>query len=382
MPDQPFILKTLPVYFNKVLKYHGLVNELQEEKFKQFSVTGFEQWNMLQKINNCFSNNARGDIIDRTEFSKCPVNYHKTRTWSVPTSNILSLDDCFRLRVTELTSTNQKINLFWSGGIDSTSVLIGFLKHCNNINQLRIIYSTASMKENPGFFLELVSIPELEMLEFGGSVYLTQELDGTFVSADAADELTASLDESFFKDITYEGLHKPWEDFFYNRTKNTDLIDFCKSWFEVSGRPIETILQARWWFYTTCKIQKYTADRNDILNDNQPLVVGFYDTPEFEAYTYFRIDSLMVNKNYKSYKQFLKDYIYDFNKDISYLRDKSKQNSVQLGLYADKRLVLNFNKYIMLLSDGTRIRTPSLPLLSEKEYRDTYGDSLNYLFNI
>ena len=34
----------------------------------------------------------------------------------------------------------------------------------------------------------------------------------------------------------------------------------------------------------------------------------------------------------------------------------------------------------MLLQDGTRIRTPHMPLISEREYRQTYGDTLNYLF--
>ena len=46
-----------------------------------------------------------------------------------------------------------------------------------------------------------------------------------------------------------------------------------------------------------------------------------------------------------------------------------------------KKNALNDTRWIFILSDGTRISTPNLPLLSKKELDRHYGDSLQVLFN-
>ena len=369
------IYNTQP-FFKKILKYHGV-------KFSgeiQHKVEGFEQYNWLVDANACFSTSPDGDIVDRTQTIRQPWLMHVCRPWQVPVGQPLTLDQCFERRVNELTANGQTVNLFWSGGIDSTTTVVAFLKHCKNLNQVRVLYSTNSLKENPGFYLLLETIPDLELVEFSGEVYLNQNLNGLFISGDGSDDLTGSLDLSFFERLTWDGLHQPWKKFFYEKTQNTNFVDFCEQWFKLSGRPIDSILEARWWFYTAVKIQKFPASLASAVHDHQPFPIGFFDFYEFEHYMWSNLDLIIPNKNYTSYKQFLKDYIFSYDKDTHYKTNKQKQNSSQLSLYKYKKVILQDKHYIMLLADGTRIRTPNLPLLSEFEYRKTYSNSLDYLF--
>jgi len=368
------ILETQPA-FKKILQYHGI-------KFtgeRQVKVPGFDHYNWLVDINACFSTKADGDIIDRTKSICQPWLVHVQRPWQQPGQNNIDLADCFQRRVQQLLTQHQKLNLLWSGGIDSTAMLASFLQHCNNLDQLRILYTINSIKENPGFFLLLQQI-DVELLEFGGDVYLKQTLDGQFVSADGADDITASLDQSFYEQVGWTGLHAKWTDLFFDRTQNIDFVDWCGQWFETSGCEISTVFQARWWFYTACKIQKFSTSLAGLIHDDQPLPIGFYDCEWFEHWSAHNLDKIMPKPSYKSYKQCLKDYIFNYDHDQHYRDHKQKENSAQLVWYRNKKQILQGKQYIMLLSDGTRIRTPNLPLISEKEYRATHGHSLDYLF--
>lgn len=381
--NKPLALTFNRLFYAKILSYHfkDFQNPSQADRFSdQYKINGFEQYNFLIDINRCFSESAAGDIIDRTGTINTPVNFKILRPWE-PYTTPLSLDECFKLRVQELCNTNKTLYLFWSGGIDSTAMAVGFLNHCSNLSQLKVVYAPSAMKENPGFFLHLLEHPEIEMIDFSGEVYLNQEFDGIYITADAADELTASLDASFFDANGYEALHKPWDEFIFEKTKNINLIDFYKEYSSQSNVPIVTVLDARWWFYVQCKIQKFPTAFSSLFNQHQSLPIGFYDTYNFENYAAHNISTIIENKNYHSYKQFLKEYIFEYDKNEIYRKFKTKVNSFQTLLYGAKKIILQDNRYIILLEDGTRIRTDNLPFLTEKSYRDKFGDSLNYLFN-
>ena len=366
-------------YQQHLFDYHGLEYIVPDGKAEQYKIKGFDEYNYLIDINRLFSNAASGDIIDRSESIRLPFNMHVQRPWK-SVSNPLSIDKCFEIRVQELEKLGT-INLFWSGGIDSTSVLIAFLKHATDLSKLRVLYSTFSVKENPNFYYLLKGNKDIELVEFSGDIYLNQKLDGIFVSADVADDLTASLDDSFYTKYGWNFLHSPWEDFFFTENKNKDFVNFCEKFNSLAGNPIKTVLEARWWFYTNCKIQKFPLGWSPILNDNQGFVQGFFDTYEFENFMYHDINNIIPKNDYRSYKQTLKDYIFDYNKDILYYRQKTKSNSLQLVYFNHKKAALKNTGYLLLLSNGTRVRTPNLPLVSEREYRNIYGNSLDYLFN-
>lgn len=377
---EPFILETKPVYFNKLLKYHGI--DYIESKSPISYIKGYWEYNYLIDINIIFSTKPSGDIIDRTQTVKMPYKLHVSRPWIIPSSNNFTFEQCMTDRVKELENLNKKINIFWSGGIDSSAVVVAFLQNCKNMSQLRIIYSTMSMKENPHLFLLLKEFPDLELVEFSGEVYLHQNFDGVFVTGDGADDLTASLDLSFYEEHGFEGCQQSWKSLFHQKIPNSDFIDFCEKHFSQSGREIRTVLEARWWFYTNSKIQKFPAQASNILQPHQPLVIGFFDFYQFEHFMFYNTDSIIETPGYSNYKKQLKKYIFAFDKNNQYFKNKTKFNSNQLTKYRAKKLALDGKPIIMVLADGTRIQTDNLPFLSEKEYRSKYNNTLDYLFDV
>lgn len=377
---KPLLYLTEPKYFRRIIKYHGYTIINDDPLAKQFYIAEFGEYNHLIDINYCFSSAPAGDIVDRTQTVHSPFNFYLRRPWVAPSSGFnLTFDECVRARVKDLVSTEQKLNLFWSGGIDSTAMLVGFLSTLNNYDQIRIIYTPVTIKENPALYLKLLQIPNLEMYDYSGEVYL-KPLDGLYITGDASDEITGSLDESFYDRFGYDGLQQPWEDLFYRTNPNPSFIDWTKVYFSHSKLEIKTLWEARWWFYISTKLQYYVASGNSLTEENTPLSVGFYDHVNFEHYMALNFNNI-IGRTFNQYKQVYKDYIFKYDKNEHYRRLKTKMNSTQAMMYRNKKLAVNDIRYIARLSDNSAIRTDNLPLLSEKEYREKYGDSLNYLFN-
>jgi hypothetical protein len=217
-----------------------------------FSSPGFEHHNHLVKINSLFSTSPNFDLVDRTLTVSHPLKYYVDRPWQVPAAE-LSLEQAMEIRVRHIESTPGPINIFWSGGIDSTAVVTAFLKYSNDLSRIRILYSPWSTYEHPEFLNFIKQWPEIDCVDISGDVYMDQTFDGVFVTGDGGDEVNASIDHSFFSAHGADTLSMSWKDFFYKQCAQSEFIDFCEHYFSLSGRPISTVLEARWWFISVVK---------------------------------------------------------------------------------------------------------------------------------
>lgn len=368
---KPLLLSINRTYFFKLLKWKNIPHKVVGNIFM---VDGFDEYNQLINLNSVFSTSPRGDPVDRTQTVTGPFNFGVLRPWTKPAKNI-TFDQVVFNQVNRYINKNTRLNLCWSGGIDSTCIVAGFLQHATNIDQLRILYTPFSVYENLEFFNYLQkNYPTLEMLDISGDVYLETNFDGIMINGHGGDEFTGSLDESFFDKVGAEGLSKPWKDFI----ADPSLQHFCESYFSQAGRPIETLLEARWWFYALTKSQVY--------NPEDSLLTGietnaFFNCQDFEDYMWHNTDKILPGSTYNTYKQFLKDYIYKFYPNDTYLVEGRKVNSPQLAWFRNKKLALLDQQWIAMLTDNTIIKTPNLPLFSQLEFERSYGDSLDYLFN-
>lgn len=370
-------------YFKKLLKWKNKKARLVYGGVLEFD--DFKQYNQLLEINSMFSNNPWGQPLDRTGNILLPAKYDTGRKWQFD-NNSISLKDALAIRVKNLVSLGQKINLLWSGGIDSTTMVNAFISNASDRSQLRILYSPFSVYEHREYITEfLPKFPEIELIDISGDVYLTQKFDGIFVTGDTGDETQASMDESFLEEFGYETLSQSWQDFFYSRTKNDDFIAFCHEYFSWAQRPIDTVLEARWWFYINSKLHCMLATKLSFFSDYENFLPsrlkGFFDCYEFENYVSHNIHRLMVTADYKSWKQDLKDYCQTVDGFDQWAKDTTKNGSFQFHAYTYKKIVLNDCRSIMILDDGTRVHTPNLPLLSQVEFDKLYGNSLDYLLN-
>ena len=376
----PRLIDTNAWYWHKILNYHGI--KYRADALGEFLyIQGFEDYNNLHKINCIFSTMPQDNVYDRTNTLSMPYNFHIARAYRAPSKHI-PLAQCFENRVLELEKKRTKINILWSGGIDSTGVVVAFLRFSSNRSNIRIVYNHASAKENPKLLAHLLYLKDVELVDFSIKEYLRLDLDGIFVNGDGSDDLTASLDLSFFDIVKYKGMMSPWVDLFRARDPNPGFIEFCEKYFSLAGNNIKTVLQARWWFYANSKLPRWPARASTILNWDQPLVIPFYDTYDFEDYLFFNLNDIVLTDDYATYKFFLKKFIHEYDNDDDYLQNKKKENSTQIDTYMDKKVYIKNLDFIAVLSDGTRIATPNLPFLSEYEYRKKYQNSLQYLFNV
>lgn len=350
-----------------------------------FTAEGYHDHNRLIDINRVFSNNPGYSLIDRTETVVHPLKYHVPRPWKVPTRP-WTLNQALQHRVEEFEQTGQKINVFWSGGIDSTVATTAFLKHLRDPSQLRVIYSPWSTYEHPEYLDFLAKWPSVEKIDMSGNSYLQLDLDGLLVTGDSGDEIHASIDRSFLDKYGYDTLFSSWKDFFHNANPDSEFIEFCEKYFALSGKNISTVLEARWWFYLSCKLHGHLHETKlpfFIASDpgfDATRLHGFFDSFEYESYVYFNIDQLMPTSDYSSWRQMLKDYCFEFDKLETWHKTHKKITSAQMVIYSFKKTALLDKRWILLLQDGTRISTPSLPLFSKREFDQTYGSSLDYVF--
>lgn len=371
--DKPLVKSINSKYSEKIFKWQGynIIGTVGEF----YKIQGFDDYNHLLDINNVFSNSPKFEPVDRTQQAVGPINYSKERAWKIPAVE-LSLESALEQRVTELCNKGQKVNLLWSGGIDSTTIVVAFLKYAKDLKQCRVIHSPWSTYEHPDFYKLLKSIPNIELLDISGEIYLDLNLDGIVVSGNTSDELHASIDQSFFDNYGYEFLFTPWKDFFYSKIPNNDFIDFCERHFAASGRNISTVLEARWWFYASSKLTSILNNYNlSFFTSDSELfdparLVGFFDCDAYEQFIYFNIDKILAANSYATWRQFLKDFCYRYDGFEDWRINKTKFGSSQIQIYTFKKQILNDSRNLMLLDNGQRVATPSLPFFSRAEWED------------
>lgn len=381
--DQPRPLVTWgnAQLIKKILRWRQ--NDVQDVG-RIFKVAGFAQHNWLVDINSVFSTQPAGMLIDRTQTVATPVNFHVPRAWQTP-AHKWTLEQALAERVTDLIRTGHKINLLWSGGIDSTTVMAAMLQHTSHRDQLRVLYSPFSVYEHPGYLDFLKKFDDLELVDISGQAYMTHEFDGIFVTGDGGDEYMASLDQSFFDQHGRDALDQPWLPYLTQVNDNDEFLQFCHTYLSKSGRNIDTLLEARWFFYAMCKTRVQLLGKLGLFAHYKTLdnnrLVGFFDCAEFENYIYWNLDQIIPGPNYKDWKLPFKRYCVRFDGFEHYYLHKQKQGSFQTQWYANKNQIMHDQRSIMTLSNGQRIATTSLPLFSHAEFAAAYQHRLDYLFN-
>lgn len=372
------------LYFSQILQARGFHVEAVGDLSK---VEGFTGYNRLLDINSVFSNAPLFYPVDRTDTINLPMKWSNRAPWQVPEKSF-NLEAAMSARVRYFAQQDCMINVFWSGGIDSTAIVTAFLKYLDDRSRLRVIYSPWSLYEHPEYIDFLSAFPEVELFDQSGEHYLDLDFDGVFITGNGGDEIHASIDDSFLEKHGCEVLSRTWRDLFYQERRSQEFIEFCEQYFSLSGFEIESVLEARWWFYTACKIDGIHREHVvPFLLSNfsrQPLVQdmhAFFNCQEYEAFIYHNLDLIIQDGKMETWKQHLKDFCYRFDGLTDWWKNIRKFHSVQFADYMQKKIALNDRRYIFVLDNNEIIATPNLPLFSYKEFVAKYGNSLDYLFN-
>jgi len=282
--------------------------------------------------------------------------------------NTSSLSDLLDQRALEILAISKlqgkKVMALWSGGIDSTTVLVSLIKNWpkQDLENLVIVMNTNSIIENIEFYQKFISnkiaCMNYTKLDMNNDV-LSKNI---IIHGDPADCIYGPSTPAY-RPLIDSGQHlEPYEK---HLDRMAEIIQpsegashyiegFGKWWVEkvtanlkeVNPANVTTVSDWWWWTYYNFKWEfscqrPFTFSRNDfkigISKENQKDFANttFYNTPEFQNWSYTNLKNL-VGKDLSTHKIKARRYIYEFDKNELYFKNKTKMsgapgNSVMRG---------------------------------------------------
>ena len=303
--------------------------------------------------------------VDRTGTMRTPVR--DVSLFPVPKFRAFSrsYEDICNDRAREILENADKlgvrIHVMYSGGIDSTCVLVSLLKHAT-LEQRRnmvVLLSHESICENPRFYEEHIrgklkvesSITFADLLG-GADMLLSAEHNDMVMGSDKIGQMmaqygSASVHQRYSRDLMNE--------FFTALLKgDTETAGFYVDLFErlrdSAPVPIDTNFEFLWWVNFAIKWQAcyaYIAMHTRLGNAHgftkdylDTRFVSFFNTDEFQLWSLNNPDK-KIKDTWASYKWIAKQLIYDYTKDAEYRDNKLKNGSLTFltnRLYANNFL--------------------------------------------
>lgn len=357
--------------FDRVLKFHNI--EGQNYNFK-----GYDKLHYLYKINQVFSKNPWGDIIDRSNCTPYPFKLHIRCAWHGPGRSLSLEDTCAETVKSIVEKLPAPYYIYWSGGIDSTLALVSFLKqvdHCGIV----VVYNNFSINEGPNFYTNHI-LGKLKTHHSKNAI----PANVTVITGELGDTVWGILDNSFISDPeVIEYLYKPWQEYFILKNNNSNFLWFAETFFQSSGRPITTLLEARWWFYFLTKSQSKATQKILKLGwtGTRSQVIHFYENQYFDTWSYNNTDKFIVGLDWPTYKLPAKELIYNYDGDIDYYKNKVKEYSNSM----EKETISNlnnfsFNQPLFVTNNYEKPIMPTEPFFSDHLYKELFYEKYKHLF--
>lgn len=297
-------------------------------------------------------------LVDRTDTIKMPFNFKIYKEFLMPKLNryfAKTYEDCCNNRAIELLSMVKAINkpiiVLYSGGIDSTLILVSLMKNCPQ-NQLRqwvtVALTADSIVENPNFYYDYIrknfNIISSDTI---GSYFDQSSL---IVSGEYNDQIFGSdILGSMYREKFYDKINEPYSKdiitaWFVSRGMSPDAADL---WFELVDKQIKTRAECEvttnfhffWWINFCFKWQsvyfrllaRVDVNMRHYITENfvRQYFHHFYSTTDFQQWSMLNHHRKLVD-NWQSYKTEAKQIIYEFNRDSDYLNNKIKIGSLSI----------------------------------------------------
>ena len=193
-----------------------------------------------------------------------------------------------------------------------------------DIKNLHVIYTSASLEENPKLFefLKTTGIDLVEAPVNGISDTLEKVLEHSYaITGFAAGYFFDNILNDDFPDLYFKDW-RPW-------VKDDVAIGQFEEAFAHYGLPIRTFSEFAW--FTGFSIRYDHSVHLDVCYSGKITnrCIGFYDVPELNDWSVSNFDKLHRHRETetKYYKAELKDYIYKYNHDKEYRLYKGKKKS-------------------------------------------------------
>lgn len=320
----------------------------------------------IEKLQAYFKLYAGGVApVDRSGVIRFPVRMKTLFPLPVMRETKHCYEEVCNERAKELLTRAERLDtslyVFWSGGIDSTCVLVSLLKYAGSAQRERIVVllSEDSIAENPVFYRKFVRR------------WLRREAAGLFPYILGTKNLIVTgehNDQLFGSDIIAwaivrfgaDVINAPYDSqmflSFFAELMGGDLdsaqlyVRLFERLRELAPVELKTNFDQFWWINFTIKWQTvymrmlaYTAERNIPLLSSAYLksyYAPFYNTEAFQLWSMNNLRQRMKN-GWNSYKWPAKEIIYEFTRDADYRDKKMKRGSLAFLVQA-KRIPASF----------------------------------------
>lgn len=256
----------------------------------------------------------------------------------LPPSKKLDIADICDKRAFEIIAMGKPVVVLWSGGVDSTAIIVSLLKNNIPLDQLTVSFSSMTKTEYPWYMNELkrlgVRLEEHEQIP----EYVNTLSDTTIVNGWCADQLFGSDVHRFNPDLYHENWMTGIRQMMLARN-----IHLTESSFEVLESVYSDYAQQLGfelnqfcefaWLYNFCIKWSFVREAGKLVCEKKSIrdnMVNFFETDDFQSWSVNNFENLHkenVFKNARVYKYPLKKYIFDYNKDEDFFLNKPKVNS-------------------------------------------------------
>jgi hypothetical protein len=290
-------------------------------------------------------------VVDRTGTIKTPINTESIFPIPKLRPFTKTFEEICNERAVELLTRAEKLGVtlyaFFSGGIDSTLLVISFLKNATPQQKKNfvVLLSEESIIENPNFYRDHLhgkvrTEPSGMFQHLLGSKHL-------LVGGEHNDQLFGS--DKILELITMFGvetMNKPYSRDTYTQLFNASIQDlkitnFWMDTFEQlrAACPVEVRTNAEflWWINFSLKWQSvffrmltYASPRSLAGINREYLQTQynhFYGTDDFQLWSLTNMDK-KIKGEWNTYKWTCKEIIYDYTKDADYRDNKTKRGSL------------------------------------------------------
>jgi hypothetical protein len=293
-------------------------------------------------------------LIDRTETLECGVDFDILDALDDFSRTDKNFGEICRERaafiVRKAARENMKIQILWSGGIDSTLALVSLfrkLEKSKEISRLEVLLSRESIEEYPSFFADIIE-PNLKFVLFKPPIYKYLDANKIIVTGEHGDQIFGSDKARHF--VVTKQAFRPFEEILpvviarkLGSAKSVDsIIEFLAPQVKKSPVKIKTLFDYLWWMNFSLKWQHVslrmiyaTESANLRLDEN---IIHFFSAKDFQNWSISNHER-KIKSSWKSYKYIAKECIFDFHEDENYLINKEKEQSLKDAIISSPTLV-------------------------------------------
>ncbi len=254
--------------------------------------------------------------------------------------------DCAMARAEQLVGSGKLVEVYWSGGIDSTAVLVALMQAEIRRDQLKVFLTWNSIFEYPYFYHKFIKDAYDHAIGTLGDVKyaLSFGADKLVVTGEHGDQLFGSV---VIARYTNELLRKPYEVGIPGPVR-----EFLAPLIAASPAVVTTTYD--WLWYCNFNLKWQGVKTRFLMRMEGPAAAWpdalfhFYDTGDFQRWSLANNEPKILSHQ-NSYKWPAKQFIHTFAKDEDYLYKKGKVNSLRnVGRPGQ-------NEWCFILADGSKV---------------------------